>query len=54
MFVLLMLLPAFGMMASYLIWPTAFNVMNSFTDLNLLGLRDRGEWVGVDNYIEKS
>ena len=29
----------------------AYNIKNSFTDLNLLGLRDGGKWVGIDNYI---
>ncbi|WMS44013.1 sugar ABC transporter permease [Acuticoccus sp. MNP-M23] len=47
-----MLLPAFGMMAAFFLWPTLFNISNSFTDLSLLGLRDGGEWIGFDNYIE--
>ncbi|MGJ8534362.1 MAG: carbohydrate ABC transporter permease [Alphaproteobacteria bacterium] len=51
-FVLLMLLPAFGMTAAFFLWPTIYNIKNSFTDLSLLGLRDGGRWIGLDNYIE--
>lgn len=51
-FVFLMLLPAFGMMAAFFLWPTLYNIRNSFTDLSLLGLRDGGDWVGFDNYIQ--
>jgi len=47
-----MLLPAFGMMAAFFLWPTLFNIRNSFTDLSLLGLRDGGDWIGFDNYIQ--
>jgi multiple sugar transport system permease protein len=51
-FVFFMLLPAFGMMAAFFLWPTLFNIRNSFTDLSLLGLRDGGDWVGFANYAE--
>lgn len=51
-FVALMLLPAFGVMAAFYLWPSIFNIYNSFTDLNLLGLRKGGDWVGFDNYLE--
>jgi len=51
-FVFFMLLPAFGMMAAFFLWPTLFNIRNSFTDLSLLGLRDGGDWIGFDNYIQ--
>ena len=51
-FVFFMLLPAFGMMAAFFVWPTVFNIRNSFTDLSLLGLRDGGDWIGFDNYIQ--
>lgn len=51
-FVWLMLLPAFVVMVAFFIWPTVYNIRNSFTDLSLLGLRDGGAWIGFDNYIE--
>ena len=51
-FVLFMLVPAFGMMAIFFIWPTIYNIVTSFTDLSLLGLRDGGEWIGFKNYVD--
>ena len=50
-FVWLMLLPAFTVMGVFFLWPTIYNIRNSFTDLSLLGLRNGGDWVGLDNYV---
>jgi len=33
-------------------YPTLYNLVNSFTDLNLFRLRKGGDWVGIRNYIE--
>ncbi len=49
-FVVLMLVPAFFFLVMFYLYPTVFNLQNSFTDLNLFGLRKGGEWVGIDNY----
>ena len=47
-----MLLPAFFFLVMFYLYPTLFNLQNSFTDLSLFGLRRGGEWIGVANYIE--
>jgi multiple sugar transport system permease protein len=51
-FVTLLLLPAFFFMAMFYLYPTAYNLWNSFTDLSLFGLKRGGQWVGVQNYVE--
>ena len=47
-----MLLPAFFFLVMFYLYPTLFNLQNSFTDLSLFGLRRGGEWIGVANYVE--
>ena len=51
-FIIFMLMPAFFFLIMFYIYPTLFNLQNSFTDLSLFGLKKGGEWVGVDNYVE--
>ena len=51
-FVLYMLAPAFFFLIAFYLYPTLFNLQNSFTDLNLFRLRKGGEWVGISNYLE--
>jgi multiple sugar transport system permease protein len=51
-FVGLLLLPAFLFLMLFYVYPTLFNLQNSFTDLSLFGLRRGGQWVGVRNYVE--
>jgi multiple sugar transport system permease protein len=51
-FIVFMLLPAFFFLVMFYLYPTLFNLQNSFTDLSLFGLRRGGEWIGVANYIE--
>jgi multiple sugar transport system permease protein len=51
-FITFMLLPAFFFMVMFYVYPTGFNLVNSFTDLSLFGLRTGGEWIGVANYVE--
>jgi multiple sugar transport system permease protein len=51
-FVLFMLVPAFFFLIMFYVYPTLFNLQNSFTDLSLFGLRQGGEWIGVANYVE--
>jgi multiple sugar transport system permease protein len=51
-FVVFMLLPAFFFLVMFYLYPTLFNLQNSFTDLSLFGLRRGGEWIGVANYVE--
>jgi multiple sugar transport system permease protein len=51
-FIIFMLLPAFFFLVMFYAYPAAFNLMNSFTDLSLFGLRRGGAWVGLDNYLE--
>ena len=36
----------------FYLYPTAYNLQNSFTDLSLFGLKRGGQWVGVQNYVE--
>jgi multiple sugar transport system permease protein len=51
-FVLTMLAPTFFFLACFYAYPFFFNIENSFTDLSLFGLRQGGEWIGVENYLE--
>ena len=51
-FVATMLAPAFFFLICFYIYPTVFNVANSFTDLSLFGFKRGGARVGVDNYVE--
>lgn len=51
-FVVTMLVPTFFFLTCFFLYPTIFNIENSFTDLSLFGLRDGGEWIGVANYLE--
>ena len=51
-FIIYMLVPTFFFLFMFYIYPTVFNLQNSFTDLNLFGLRKGGSWVGLDNYKE--
>jgi multiple sugar transport system permease protein len=46
------LVPPFFFLIAFYVYPTIFNVANSLTDLSLFGLRQGGEWVGFDNYLE--
>ena len=50
-FVTLLLLPAFFFLAMFYLYPTAYTLAASFTDLSLLGLKKGGQWVGVRNYV---
>lgn len=50
LFILAMLLPTFLFLALFYIYPTIFNLLNSFTDLSLLTLRQGGQFIGLDNY----
>jgi multiple sugar transport system permease protein len=47
-----MLVPTFFFLVMFYLYPTLFNLVNSFTDLSLFGLRRGGKWIGVGNYIE--
>jgi len=51
-FIIYMLVPAFFFMIMFYVYPTLFNLQNSFTDLSLFGLKKGGEWIGVANYVE--
>jgi multiple sugar transport system permease protein len=51
-FILYMLVPAFFFLICFYVYPTLYNLENSFTDLDLFGLKKGGEWVGVANYVE--
>ena len=51
-FVATMLLPTFFFLICFYAYPTLYNVMNSFTDLSLFGMRKGGAWVGFENYWE--
>ena len=51
-FIVFMLVPAFFFLVMFYVYPTAFNLVNSFTDLSLFGLRRGGAWIGVANYHE--
>jgi multiple sugar transport system permease protein len=49
--VALMLAPIFFFLFFFYGYPTLFNLYNSFTDLNLLGLKTGGAFVGLKNYL---
>jgi multiple sugar transport system permease protein len=51
-FVATMLIPTFFFLVCFYAYPFIFNIENSFTDLSLFGLRQGGDWVGVENYLE--
>ena len=51
-FIIFMLMPAFFFLIMFYIYPTLFNLQNSFTNLSLFGLKKWGDWVGIDNYVE--
>ena len=51
-FIVFMLMPAFFFLIMFYVYPTLFNLQNSFTDLSLFGLKKGGDWVGIDNYVE--
>jgi len=51
-FVVFALIPAFFFLVMFYVYPTLFNLQNSFTDLSLFGLKKGGQWIGVANYIE--
>ncbi len=51
-FIIFMLMPAFFFLIMFYVYPTLFNLQNSFTDLSLFGLKKGGDWVGIDNYVE--
>lgn len=51
-FLFVALAPVFFFLASFYLYPTVFNIENSLTDLSLFGLRQGGEWVGFENYVE--
>ena len=51
-FVASMLLPTFFFLICFYAYPTLYNLMNSFTDLSLFGMRKGGAWVGFENYWE--
>lgn len=50
-FIALMLAPIFFFLVFFYGYPTLFNLYNSFTDLNLMGLKSGGEWVGLEHYV---
>jgi multiple sugar transport system permease protein len=52
LFIAGMLAPAFIVLALFYAYPTIQNLLVSFTDLSLLGLKRGGNWVGLDNYRE--
>ena len=51
-FIALMLAPIFFFLLLFYGYPTLFNFYNSFTDLNLMGLKTGGKLIGLKNYIE--
>lgn len=51
-FIVFMLMPAFFFLIMFYVYPTLFNLQNSFTDLSLFGLKKGGDWVGIENYVE--
>jgi multiple sugar transport system permease protein len=51
-FIVFTLVPAFFFLVMFYAYPAAFNLLNSFTDLSLFGLRQGGAWIGLDNYLE--
>ncbi|MHB2169709.1 carbohydrate ABC transporter permease [Alsobacter sp. R-9] len=51
-FVVTMLVPTFFFLVCFYLYPTLYNLNNSFTDLSLFGMRKGGEWIGLENYWE--
>ena len=51
-FVFYLLIPTLFFITFFYVYPTVYNIFNSFTDLNLFKLRKGGNWVGLDNYID--
>ena len=47
----MMLAPMMAVLISFYLYPTFYNLYNSFTDLSLLGLKKGGAYIGFDNYI---
>ncbi len=50
-FITIMLAPMMVVLISFYLYPTFYNLYNSFTDLSLLGLKQGGEYIGFDNYL---
>ena len=51
-FVIYLLIPTFFFIICFYIYPTLYNLFNSFTDLNLFRLKKGGNWIGFNNYID--
>ncbi len=51
-FVVTMLVPTFFFLICFYLYPTLYNLNNSFTDLSLFGMKKGGEWIGLENYLE--
>ena len=51
-FVFFLLIPSFFFIVFFYLYPTLYNLFNSFTDLNLFKLRKGGNWIGFENYID--
>ena len=49
--IIMMLAPMMAVLISFYLYPTFYNLYNSFTDLSLLGLKKGGAYIGFDNYI---
>ena len=52
LFIATMLLPTMVLLVLFYGYPILDNLRISFTDLSLLGMKDGGNWVGLDNYRE--
>jgi multiple sugar transport system permease protein len=52
LFIATMLLPTMVLLVLFYGYPILDNLRISFTDLSLLGMKDGGRWVGLDNYRE--
>lgn len=52
LFIAAMLLPTLSLLVLFYGYPVVKNLSLSFTDLSLLGMRQGGKWVGLDNYRE--
>jgi multiple sugar transport system permease protein len=46
------LLPAFFFLAAFYVYPTIFNIETGLTDLSIFRLRQGGDWIGIENYVE--
>ena len=51
-FLLVALTPALFFLACFYVYPTIFNIETSLTDLSMFKLKQGGEWVGLENYVE--